>query len=81
MSMTRRPRYTERLVLSRIPDDVMFKVFLYGGGMGDVPEAQQRYALRLGGRERTVEQSPQRVQGWTATRVWNIMRRHGLIRD
>jgi hypothetical protein len=27
------------LVLSRIPEDVMFKVFLYGGGMGDVPEA------------------------------------------
>jgi nitrate/nitrite transporter NarK len=24
------------LVLSRIPEDVMFKVFLYGGGMGDV---------------------------------------------
>ncbi|MCA1644164.1 MAG: MFS transporter [Chloroflexi bacterium] len=27
------------LVLSRIPEDVMFKVFLYGGGMGDVPDA------------------------------------------
>ena len=27
------------LVLSRIPQDVMFKVFLYGGGMGNVPEA------------------------------------------
>jgi DNA-binding transcriptional MerR regulator len=27
------------LVLSRIPEEVMFKVFLYGGGMGDVPEA------------------------------------------
>ena len=27
------------LVLSRIPEDVMFKVFLFGGGMGDVPEA------------------------------------------
>src|SRR5918912_792468 len=26
------------LVLSRIPEDVMFKVFLYGGGMGDVPD-------------------------------------------
>ena len=24
------------LVLSRIPEDVMFKVFLYGSGMGDV---------------------------------------------
>jgi MFS family permease len=28
------------LVLSRIPEDVMFKVFLYGGGMGDVPDAR-----------------------------------------
>jgi EmrB/QacA subfamily drug resistance transporter len=27
------------LVLSRIPEEVMFKVFLYGGGMGDVPDA------------------------------------------
>jgi len=27
------------LVLSRIPQDVMFRVFLYGGGMGDMPEA------------------------------------------
>ena len=27
------------LVLSRIPEDVMFKVFLYGGGMGDMPDA------------------------------------------
>jgi len=27
------------LVLSRIPQDVMFKVFLYGGGMGDMPAA------------------------------------------
>lgn len=27
------------LVLSRIPEQVMFKVFLYGGGMGDVPQA------------------------------------------
>jgi hypothetical protein len=27
------------LVLSRIPQDVMFNVFLYGGGMGNNPEA------------------------------------------
>jgi MFS family permease len=27
------------LVLSRIPEDVMFKVLLYGGGMADVPQA------------------------------------------
>jgi EmrB/QacA subfamily drug resistance transporter len=27
------------LVLSRIPEDVMFKVFLYGGGMSGTPEA------------------------------------------
>jgi MFS family permease len=27
------------LVLSRIPQDVMFRVFLYGGGMADMPEA------------------------------------------
>jgi EmrB/QacA subfamily drug resistance transporter len=27
------------LVLSRIPEDVMFRVFLYGGGMNDLPEA------------------------------------------
>ena len=34
------------LVLSRIPEDVMFKVFLYGGGMGDVPGCAAR--LRAG---------------------------------
>ncbi|MBV9544768.1 MAG: MFS transporter [Chloroflexi bacterium] len=27
------------LVLSRIPEDVMFRVFLFGGGMGDMPDA------------------------------------------
>ena len=27
------------LVLSRIPEDVMFKVFLYGGGMSAAPAA------------------------------------------
>ena len=27
------------LVLSRIPEDVMFKVFLYGGGMSGTPQA------------------------------------------
>ena len=31
------------LVLSRIPHDVMMKVFLYGGGMGDVPQALQAF--------------------------------------
>jgi EmrB/QacA subfamily drug resistance transporter len=31
------------LVLSRIPQDVMFKVFLYGGGMGDAPDALRAF--------------------------------------
>ena len=31
------------LVLSRIPEDVMFKVFLYGGGMGDLPDALRAF--------------------------------------
>jgi len=35
------------LVLSRIPEDVMFKVFLYGGGMGDVPEALHAFEQGL----------------------------------
>lgn len=35
------------LVLSRIPEDVMFKVFLYGGGMGDVPEALHAFEAGL----------------------------------
>ena len=29
------------LVLSQIPQEVMFHVFLYGGGMADMPEAQR----------------------------------------
>jgi EmrB/QacA subfamily drug resistance transporter len=35
------------LVLSRIPEDVMFKVFLYGGGMGDVPDALRAFEQGL----------------------------------
>lgn len=35
------------LVLSRIPEDVMFKVFLYGGGMGDVPEVLHAFEQGL----------------------------------
>ena len=34
------------LVLGRIPQDVMFKIFLYGGGMGGTPEALSSF---LGG--------------------------------
>src|SRR5438132_14353805 len=35
------------LVLSRIPEDVMFKVFLYGGGMGDLPDALRAFEQGL----------------------------------
>jgi EmrB/QacA subfamily drug resistance transporter len=35
------------LVLSRIPEAVMFKVFLYGGGMGDMPDALQAFEQGL----------------------------------
>src|SRR3989442_4319636 len=35
------------LVLSRIPEDVMFKVFLYGGGMGGVPQALHAFKQGL----------------------------------
>jgi EmrB/QacA subfamily drug resistance transporter len=35
------------LVLSRIPQDVMFKVFLYGGGMGGSPQALQSFVSGL----------------------------------
>ena len=35
------------LVLSRIPEDVMFKVFLYGGGMGDAPDALHAFESGL----------------------------------
>ena len=31
------------LVLSRIPQDVMFKIFLYGGGMGGAPHALESF--------------------------------------
>ena len=31
------------LVLSRIPEDVMMKIFLFGGGMGDAPQALQAF--------------------------------------
>jgi transposase InsO family protein len=31
------------LVLSRIPQEVMVKLFVYGGGMGDVPQALQAF--------------------------------------
>src|ERR1043166_5860282 len=35
------------LVLSRIPEDVMFKVFLFGGGMGDLPDALHAFEQGL----------------------------------
>ena len=35
------------LVLSRIPEDVMFKLFLYGGGMGDLPDALRSFEQGL----------------------------------
>jgi MFS family permease len=35
------------LVLSRIPEDVMFKVFLYGGGMNGAPEALHAFEQGL----------------------------------
>jgi EmrB/QacA subfamily drug resistance transporter len=35
------------LVLSRIPEDVMFRVFLYGGGMADVPDALRAFEQGL----------------------------------
>ncbi len=35
------------LVLSQIPQEVMFHVFLYGGGMGDMPEAQHAFEQGL----------------------------------
>jgi len=34
-------------VLSRIPEDVMFKVFLYSGGMGDLPDALRAFEQGL----------------------------------
>ena len=35
------------LVLSRIPEQVMFKVFLYGGGMGNAPQALNAFTSGL----------------------------------
>jgi EmrB/QacA subfamily drug resistance transporter len=35
------------LVLSRIPEDVMFRVFLYGGGMNDLPDALRAFEQGL----------------------------------
>jgi EmrB/QacA subfamily drug resistance transporter len=35
------------LVLSRIPQDVMFRIFLYGGGMGDAPHALDSFIAGL----------------------------------
>jgi len=35
------------LVLSRIPEDLMFKVLLYGGGMADVPDALRAFEQGL----------------------------------
>jgi cbb3-type cytochrome oxidase subunit 3 len=35
------------LVLSQIPQDVMFRVFLYGGGMSDIPEVQHAFEQGL----------------------------------
>jgi len=35
------------LVLSRIPEDVMFRVFLYGGGMTDMPDVQHTFEQGL----------------------------------
>jgi EmrB/QacA subfamily drug resistance transporter len=35
------------LVLSQIPQEVMFRVFLFGGGMGDMPEAQHAFEQGL----------------------------------
>jgi EmrB/QacA subfamily drug resistance transporter len=35
------------LVLSRIPEDVMFRVFLYGGGMSDMPDALHAFEQGL----------------------------------
>lgn len=35
------------LVLSQIPQEIMFRVFLYGGGMADMPEAQRAFEQGL----------------------------------
>ncbi len=35
------------LVLSRIPQDVMYKIFLYGGGMGDAPQVLKVFQAGL----------------------------------
>jgi glycogen debranching enzyme len=53
--------------------------FFRGDTDGEIRINTQRYVLPILGTERTVEQPPQAVQGWTVTRVWRIMRRRGLV--
>jgi glycogen debranching enzyme len=53
--------------------------FFRGDTDGAIRVNTQRYTLNIGGTERTVEQPPQHTQGWTASRVWRIMRRRGLL--
>ena len=53
--------------------------FFRGDTDGNIRVNDRAYMVNVEGRRRTVEQPPQAIQGWTATRVWNIMRRRGLI--
>jgi glycogen debranching enzyme len=53
--------------------------FFRGDTDGAIRVNEHVYLATVQGRQRTVEQPPQRNQGWTATRVWRIMRRRGLV--
>jgi glycogen debranching enzyme len=53
--------------------------FFRGDTDGEIRVNKQRCVLTVMGNERTVEQPPQQVQGWTVSRVWRIMRRRGLL--
>jgi glycogen debranching enzyme len=52
--------------------------FFRGDTDGGIRVNTRTIKLKVLGQERTIEQSPQRTQGWTTSRVWKILRRRGL---
>ncbi|HET6318954.1 MAG TPA: hypothetical protein VFG86_21070, partial [Chloroflexota bacterium] len=57
-----------------------FPEFLRGESDGSIAVNGEIVDEIVDGVPNRLEQPPQANQGWTATRVWRILRRHGFIR-
>jgi glycogen debranching enzyme len=55
--------------------------FFRGDPDGTIAINTRSAYLRRDGERRRVEQPPQRIQGWTVTRLWRILRRRGALSD